>query len=192
MVPMCMGVPNVERVIYKQLLPGDFKKFSGQSNLDPSAGGGARDLRIGRHDDFEPVVKLMFPSVVSEFRVRGGTQTLEDIYRGRVRWQGAASAIFGDFETPQDERPNEWRFARVASIPFLAAAVPKGNQEAPELILLLQDDTQDVWLVHELKSVVALDPHVGPYVSNAFASHMHPSHAVVGYVDFVNGTDFNY
>ena len=191
MVASCMGVANVERVLYKQLFPGDFKKFDKQSNLDPVAGGGARDIRFGHFSDLEAIVKTMFPNAISVERKRAaGTHV--DVQEGTVTWPGAGMTMTARFEPAQDERPTEWRLARVPDIPCFANATQQGTSADPDMIVLLQDQAGIVWIVLALRSAVVADPHLGPLVGAAFAGHANPGHGVVGYVDFVAGTHWAY
>lgn len=184
MVPICLGVKDVERVLYKQLFAGDFKKFTGKSNVKPAVGGGARDIRYGHFSTIKPIVQRMFPTLVPTLRKRGGKKIKVNLQEGRVRWKGSKVSFPAYFEPAQDKRPGEWRFARVKDLPILATAAPKGSSSNPDMVVLLQDKSQDVWIVHTTRSVVVADTHLKKRVNDAFSFHKNPKHAVFGYIEF--------
>lgn len=184
----CMGVPNVERVLFKELFPGDYQKFQAASNI-AQTGGGARDLRFSGVNQLQPVIVDMFPQVVPSHRKRVAGPNV-NLQQGVLRWSGGSMDVL--FEPAQDQRDNEWRLAQVASMPPLANRVQPANYNVSdrEMILLLQDVNHDVWPVIELRSKVILDAALGAFVQSKFARHNNPSHAVVGYMDFVRNTSW--
>ena len=185
----CMGVSNIERVLFKELFPGDYQKFQATSNI-AQTGGGARDLRFSGVNQLQPVILDMFPVIVPSKRKRAANPNV-DLQQGALRWQGGSMDVL--FEPAQDQRDNEWRFAQVANMPPLAGRVQPATYNASnrEMILLMQDANHDVWPVIDVKSNVVLDAAIGAFVQAAFASHTHPRHAVVGYFDFINNTNWS-
>lgn len=182
----CMGVTNIERVLFKELFPGDYQKFQAISNI-AQTGGGARDLRFSGFNQLQPVILDMFPIVVPSQRKRAAGPNV-DLQQGVLRWSSGSMDVL--FEPAQDQRDNEWRFAQVASMPPFAGRTQPANYKASnrEMILLMQDVNQDVWPVIDLTSHVVLDAAIGAFVQSKFAKHINPAHAVVGYVDFIKNT----
>lgn len=170
----CMGIPNVERVLFKELFPGDYDKFQGVSNIAPT-GGGARDLRFSGVVPLTPVIHAMFPVPVPSQRKRIAGPNV-DVFQGKLRWPGGAMDVV--MEPFQDERDNEWRLAQVASMPPFA-----GRQEPPgcapghrEMLVLLQDVSGNIWPVIDWQAAVMADPSIGAFVGGGFCSS-HPCRA---------------
>lgn len=184
-----MGIANVERVLFKELFPGDYGKFQAKSSI-AQTGGGARDLRYSGVPQLQPVILDMFPTAVPVKRKRQAGSNV-DLQKGLLRWVGGSMDVL--FEPAQDLRDNEWRFAQVASMPPLAGRtppVPYSNSNR-EMILLMQDANHDVWPVIDLRSNVVKDAAIGAFVQATFTSHINSGHAVVGYFDFISNTSWS-
>jgi len=70
-MPSTIAVAGVKRIVYKEIVEGDFRKFKAESN-DADTGGGARDLRFRPHDEFAKVFRELFPRSQQKTRKRDG------------------------------------------------------------------------------------------------------------------------
>jgi hypothetical protein len=134
----------VERVLYREIVSGDLRKFQAESNDTPS-GGGARDLRFRPYDEFEDVVRLLFPTERVVERRRNGVVQQVTIFVGRFFWMQndgvkSAEAIF---EPPTTAREGEGRITRVHTYPPLNAKQPLHDGRL--IFLLIQRSDGKVW-----------------------------------------------
>jgi hypothetical protein len=62
-MPKALGVKptGIKRIVYYEIVEGDFRKFQAVSN-DAPTGGGARDLRFRQYEKFLEVLKRLFPA----------------------------------------------------------------------------------------------------------------------------------
>jgi hypothetical protein len=136
---------DVKRVVFKQIVEGDFRKFVAQSN-DAETGGGARDLRFRPFDEFVEVFRLLFPAVRREKRRREGGMIDIEILVGRLHWfdGGNDASKEATFEPPTDARPNEGRLPIVHKYPPFnhLPSTDKGRM----VLLLVQRDDDTVWV----------------------------------------------
>lgn len=144
--------PPIARVLWKEILPGDRRKFLAQSNNEPQTGGGARDLRFGGGSLIEPVVLAMFPKAVSVTRRRKGLPINLTRYEGRFYWKpagpassGAISSEAAFIEPPTTARPSEWRLTRVHTYGVFQAELPPEAPEDRVLLLLIQLNNGEIW-----------------------------------------------
>ncbi len=131
---------GVKRVVFKQIVEGDFRKFVAQSN-DTDSGGGARDLRFRPYDEFVKVFRLLFPVVRHAKRRRNGGMVDVEILVGKFHWPGGSKEA--TFEPPTDARPNEGRVPVVHTYPPFSK-LPATNQ-GKMVLLLVQRDDDTVW-----------------------------------------------
>jgi hypothetical protein len=134
----------VTRVVFREVVDGDHRKFKAESN-DSQTGGGARDLRFRPYDEFARVFAELFPENVIENRRRGGSNIPVKILKGHLRWmengQERSAEIF--FEPPTDARPGEGRIPRVHTYPPFQVELP--TNEGRVLMLLIQRADGAVW-----------------------------------------------
>lgn len=128
-----------ERIVWKQLNDGDYRKFVAESN-DSRTGGGARDLRFRHFDEFEPILGQMFPGRSPNQGPRG-----VEVFTGTIAWKEGASTrrMEGKIWPPTTVRPNEGRLATVDMYkPFSDAQRFPGEYE---LVVLVHDSDNEVW-----------------------------------------------
>ncbi len=136
---------GVKRVVYKEIVEGDFRKFRAESN-DSDTGGGARDLRFRPYATFENAFRKMFPQVRQEQRKRNGSRVTTDVLVGRFYWKDSAGNERSKealFEPPTDARPDEGRLPVVHTYPPLNLLPP--INEGRIVLLLVQRDDDSVW-----------------------------------------------
>lgn len=130
------------RVLYREIVEGDFRKFEAKSN-DSDSGGGARDLRFRPYDKLKGTVELMFPQIVTE---QTGKRKIQ-VRKGVFQWldsNGGEHSKDAYFYPPTDSRPGEWRLARVHEHPCFTRRLPPTNQ-GRILVLLTQLTDGKVW-----------------------------------------------
>lgn len=158
----------VKRVIFKRMLDGDLRKLRTES-ANATSGGGARDLRFGPWDRFEPVVDRMLPDKVtrrSRRKVNGRfvPQDVEGVAKGDVRWQsdGVVHEKPFEFWPPTDSRAFEGRVATTYKLPPLA---PDRLPPAAEGIVfgLIWEDDDGVWAQYASEAAVRNPPAGEPW-----------------------------
>lgn len=178
---------GVARVFFQEILEGDRRKLEARSNDDPSAGGGARDLRVP-HKGFGTLFKKFFPAEEVKRRRRDGKPTNVTLQSGEVVWleDGQERSRKVLYEPPTDARPAEGRIARIHDIPVLAAGVPSEDQGRVFLLLVQEDDGKV--FPHYVTMKQLEDPKFNREISSAIrqcAQETAENHAVRGYVDYV-------
>lgn len=183
---------DVRRVVFKEIPPGDFKKFIAESNISNS-GGGARDLRFRPHRDFGPIFGRMFPERKEVYRRRGGITTLEEVFVGTLAWKetenGLPQRARIQYEPPTDAREDEGRIARVHELwPFNHANL--SVDEGRVLLLLVEDDGGEVWPYFRTEQELSTKPWAESVRVPILACLAKPrrSGAIArGYIDFTLG-----
>tara|TARA_R110002033_G_scaffold84993_1_gene135428 strand:+ start:3981 stop:4580 length:600 start_codon:yes stop_codon:yes gene_type:complete len=106
---------QVVRMVYREVMPGDRRKFVAESNDSPS-GGGARDFRYRPYESFEGIFEKMLSNIKIIERKRNGVQTNIEILSSRVQVIKGSSSVIKDieFEPPTDARGNEGRLTRLS------------------------------------------------------------------------------
>ncbi len=178
-----MASASVKRIIFREVMEGDLKKFT--ATAAPSGtGGGARDLRFRPFDKFDGVFARCLPGRETVERRRGGKREQIQIYTASANVVGSNNRSTKKeiaFESPTTARPDEGRLAKVHE---LALDVPKG--EGRLLILLIQDANNDLIITFfsekDLKSG-EWHPSVTDFFRQVF-SKPHRSHATQGFIDF--------
>ena len=136
---------QIQRVIYKRVLPGDQLKFRNKSN-STLTGGGARDLRFRPWDKYKPVIVQMFPKQktrATSRTVNGKRVPVQAIYHeGVLRYDagGKPQEMKLEFWEPTTARPNEARLSKVSSIPLFKPGGIKGNLGAVFMLLVQMSD----------------------------------------------------
>jgi len=134
MIKLSSEPAGIIRIVFKEILAGDRRKFEAASNYDPSAGGGARDLRFSPYDKFGPVFERMF----SHKDARG-------VCCGKFYWVENDREHSGDsfFHPPTTARPYEGRIANVDKCLPTGSLPSEDNGTA--ILLLVEDCNNKVW-----------------------------------------------
>jgi hypothetical protein len=179
---------TVNRVIYKEILSGDRRKFVAKSNDAPS-GGGARDLRFS-FEQFEPAFRAVFPDKVTEVRKREGEREELHVFKGEFYWldEGEVRHAPSYFEPPTDARPTEGRIRRINSYDCFRE-IPDEDQGRLFLLLVQQaDDT--VWPSFATERSLRSgkwDTNVADEILRCTRAARSAGIAVAGYIDFTTG-----
>lgn len=191
------ALPNgIARIVFKEIPPGDLRKFEAQSN-DADTGGGARDLRFRNWDQWKHVLISLFPQPVTVYRRRDNQQVPLTAYSGRFHWKGPDGGEYSQealLEPPTDARPNEARIAQVhkyGCFHTLPPVVGTGRL----LLLLVQMNDGRVWPVFATEYSLereAWHPQVAEFLLEALRADRPINVSAYGYVDFVTGQkDYN-
>lgn len=167
----------IKRIVYKEIVDGDLKKFQAKSNDKPN-GGGARDLRFSPYGEFIEVFKEMLPN------------KRDKICSGEVHWIENGNEVVKtmEFKPPTNSRYNEGRIANVnVCIPKIS--MEYGSQDDIVLLLIQRVDNQ-VWVHFTTKRSLEEDDSWNEYVRSeilrAFKAKRRANVAVNGYIDFTN------
>lgn len=138
--------PAPQRFLYKRFLVGDDLKLKARSNTSKT-GGGARDIRFGPWEEFEAIVKVMFPKTVTKPTKRKDPQTGKYVthaalvHIGTLLYtddNGATARMDVEFWEPTGARSFEGRLARAGTLPpFRPGTMPAGKGSV--FMLLAQD-----------------------------------------------------
>lgn len=141
-------IATADRILFKTLSQGDWRKFAGQSNNDPSAGGGAKDIRYNGIPNFAAIALQFFPVTSKDSRKRDGMDQLVDIYTGSLRYGLLAGQIDDAvFESPTDARSKEWRLTKVAGMTLANYATPVAGSNDEDILVLAQQANGETWAV---------------------------------------------
>lgn len=178
---------NPERILFKTVPAGDWRKFVGESNDDPNAGGGARDLRFNGFKDFEAIAKAFFPAANLVPRNRNGVATSVTAYSGKLM-HGFGTQQFDDasFEPPTTARDLEWRFVRVASQAPLTNAQPSAGNDDKDIIVLVQENVGEIVAVFTTLNTLP-GGNISAFIAAACAASRHPNYSAAGFFDLVTG-----
>lgn len=188
---------QVARVLYKELLVGDLRKFKAQSN-DAKSGGGARDIRFRQYNELLPIIRKIFPEVEVQRRRRSGFTDLE-IHKGVFHWMDPETSQVHTresfFEPPSDARPKEGRIARVHEYAcFRAAGVPALDAEDRILLLFVQNMNGSVWPCFaqesSLRTPNTWDPSIAKELLESLDAKRPKRSAAFGYYDFTDGSRY--
>jgi hypothetical protein len=182
---------GVKRVIYKEILDGDRRKFEARSN-DARSGGGARDLRFS-FEAFEPAFKAIFPEVAQEIRKREGERDELGILRGEFHWmeEGGVRHAPASFEPPTDARPAEGRIPQINSYGCFRDIPEKGGGRLFLLLVQREDDT--VWPGFATEDSLRSgkwDPRVASEILRCVGAVRNAGVAVAGYMDYTTGRTY--
>jgi hypothetical protein len=182
----------VARIVFKEVVPGDERKFRNDS-VDTDTGGGARDLRFRPYDRFADVFERMFPEKRTETRKRGGNIQDTEVLVGRFSWDlsGHVETDEATFETPTDVRAGEGRIPVVYKYPPLQQKLPVG--EGRVVVLLIQRKDGSVWphFASE-KSLRSGDwePQVASAILDCLQKKRGETRVARGFIDFETGEQF--
>jgi hypothetical protein len=172
-----LGEPHI--IFFKQVLPGDVKKYE-RASADAGSGGGARDLRAPLQ--FEPLLRQM----VSE------PGPSEGVTHGRVlsRVQGLRF-VRTDVELwrPTGARSNEVRIARIYEVPgwkIDSIAYRRATAGGEQLFFVLEMDVFGTVYAKLLTrtQLSEADPQIQQHIENLEA-RQRTGRAIVGAVELV-------
>ncbi len=144
------GAAGIARVLWKEILPGDRRKFVAQSH-DTDTGGGARDLRFRGDAELKAIVLAMFPVQENAIRRRDRVSTTITRHRGQFCWKSGAGVKQEThsepayIEPPTSAREGEWRITRVHTYGVFQGAIPPITAGDRVLLLLIQTDDDKIW-----------------------------------------------
>ena len=140
---------TIARVLWKEIRPGDRRKFVAASN-DVPTGGGARDLRFRGDEELENIILSMFPHAEGAIRRRTSGERVTR-YRGTFCWhvddegKSRTKSVAAYMEPPTDARPREWRIVRVHKYEVFQVALPPERDDDRVLLLLIQTADGNIW-----------------------------------------------
>lgn len=132
-------------VVYKEVVEGDLRKLRAESNDDPGAGGGARDLRLPTKT-FRPIMNRIF---TKDAIGRGGKQirVAEMIY---LDADSIPRTTRLEYWPPTDARPREDRISKIHKSPALGGRLPdEGRGKVFVLFIKFSNDTVRVTYAYE-------------------------------------------
>ncbi|MGP4107929.1 hypothetical protein [Virgibacillus sp. L01] len=171
---------SVKRIVFKELLAGDRRKFEARSN-NTASGGGARDLRFSPYSQFKTAFEEMFPHIDGK-----------GIASGKFYWYEDGREVSKDayFHPPTSARGNEGRIANIDK--FLPADKIPIEQEGTVFILFIQDREGKVWPSFATENALLNEWHedVRDMILGCHNSKKRSKMATSGFVDFELGSEF--
>lgn len=197
---------GVRRLVYKELLEGDYRKLAAKSN-DSDSGGGARDLRLP-YREFDGIFARLLPLSREEHRRRKGGRVevplrTGPVYLDEVTETGEETTTEAEmvWETPTDARPSEGRIAKVHASPatrqLLEAreAMKDADGRPPRVFVLFVQNDQGELRVHYAYEHELRAGEWAPAVARRMLEHLdNPNRrrdrAVAGYIDFLDNVHY--
>ena len=187
---------GVRRLVYKQLLKGDYRKLAAKSN-DADTGGGARDLRFP-YKEFDGIFAKLLPRERVEFRRRKGVRSEVNLRTGpvfvdhvdEVTGEETTGTVEMVWESPTDARGSEGRVAKVHASPATSQLLEARDDDLGQVfVLFVQDDNREVRVHYayekELRAGDWADAVSIP-ILNHLDGDRRLDRAVVGYIDFLD------
>lgn len=172
---------GITRIIYKEIVEGDRRKFEAQSN-DAPTGGGARDLRFSPYATFQPIFERLLPN-----------RDINGISSGQLYWrdgeQEKSSQAF--FHPPTNARPNEGRLGNVDKCLPTNSLPPSTSGIA--ILLLIQRDDNRVWAQFTTDQSLesgAWHQSVSSTILDCLHARRWSNVSMVGFVDFDTREDY--
>jgi hypothetical protein len=195
-MPSSKDPTAVARILYKEIVPGDLRKFEAKSNDTPS-GGGARDLRFGDYASMAPMIAKMFPKPVPLTRRRKNQTTKVQGQSGLLFWQTNQGVQSKEiiFEPPTTARKTEGRIARVHLQPALdpTPILPLKENDKVFLVFAQRNDGQ-VWpfftTESSLRTPGAWDERVATEILTCSERKRARGVVVIGYRDFTTAEGY--
>ena len=176
MIDASKKIADVKRIVFKEIVEGDRKKFEAASNLDSSAGGGARDLRFRPFDKFGPVFERLFPDKDEKGVCKGEFHRLDD---------GVERATEAFFHPPTNARPNEGRLANVDK--YLPLNDLPSEGDGTTILLIIQRDDGSFWPTFTTDNSLesgAWNEQVMEMILGCLRANRNANVSMVGFVDF--------
>lgn len=176
-----MSGNRIDRILLREIVDGDKRKFLAESNDSPS-GGGARDIRFRPEDRFLPFLKKMFPTPAI---IKGKT-----CYTGECRWgvaDGAERRDEMEIWPATNARPNECRLAKVNKYDLypLIQSDPNGGRS----VFMLFQTTDKVVRLYFTSETELQDPSWDARV-RSFVSDWLQTNVKSAFIDFVTHDRF--
>jgi hypothetical protein len=183
---------DVARIVFREILDGDRRKFIARSN-DSETGGGARDLRFSSWPSMQATLRKLFPGTRIEKRKRSQNTSLE-VFTGRFHWMqnGEEKSREALLEPPTDARPNEGRITRVHEYPCFTISEPEEGS-GRLLALFVQRHDGTVWPFAITERSLEHDdwnPAVAEFLLSALNASRRERRAAYGFYDFETGKKF--
>jgi hypothetical protein len=183
---------DIARIVFRQILDGDRRKFIAQSN-DSDTGGGARDLRFRAWQTMEGTLRKLFPGSRTEKRKRGLKTSLE-VFTGRFHWMknGKVKSREALLEPPTDARANEGRITRVHEYECFTISDPEEGS-GRLLAIFVQKSDGTVWPFVITERSLEHDnwnPAIAEFLLSALNASRPERQAAYGFYDFEAGIKF--
>ncbi len=184
-----MAAANVKRIIFREVLPGDRKKFVARS-ASSGTGGGARDFRYTPFDNFDGVFGRALKGRDTVIRTRNGTKVPITVYTSKVSIpQSGGKAIIEDlrFEPPTTAREGEGRLAELDKF-----GLQPPTNEGRVLLLIIEDASGNVILTfYSEKDLIngQWHPDIDQFFGQVFSKPQKRS-AAQGYIDYDRHTQW--
>lgn len=187
------GASSVLRLIVREIVPGDRRKFTATSN-DVDTGGGARDLRFRPENKFAPVFARMFPTTKTVTSRRGGAPVQLQVHTGQIRWPSASTPGQAPlYQTGQAEiwpstnaRPGEMRLIKVHEYGFSPLLPPL--QVNGKTVMMLIQEAQGV--VVRFTTEASIRTNTWHRSIKPFLLRWLDSDSLSGFIDLQTGEEF--
>ena len=182
-----MAGTGVKRIIFREVMPGDLRKFTATS-ADADSGGGARDFRFTPFDKFDGVFARALPNREIVTRVRKNVKTRVTLYTSTVsvpRKNGTAATKELRFEPPTTARDSEGRLAQLSKF-----GLEPPTNEGRFLLLIIEDASASVIVTFYSEQDLASGQWhqtVNSFFKQVFAKPQ-KTNACQGYIDFERKT----
>ena len=184
-----MADTNVKRIIFREVMPGDLRKFTATS-ADSNTGGGARDFRFTPFDKFDGVFARALPGREDEPRVRNKVPTIVTLYTANVsvpKKNGKPTIRELRFEPPTTARDGEGRLAQLSKF-----GLEPPTNEGRFLLLIIEDGSANVIVsFYSEQDLASGDWHsvVNDFFKQVFATPQ-KTNANQGFIDFEHHTQW--
>lgn len=179
---------GVKRIIFREVMPGDLRKFTATS-ADADSGGGARDFRFTPFNKFDGVFARALPGRAVKTRVRNGLRTEVTLYTATVRIprkNGTTATRELRFEPPTTARDGEGRLAQLSKF----GLEPPSN-EGRFLLLIIDEGAGGIVTFYSEQDLAngQWHPTVNDFFAQVFATAQ-AKNANQGYIDFERHTQW--
>lgn len=146
------AVLPVVRILVREIVPGDRRKFTATAN-DETTGGGARDLRFRPEAEFSTFFRHMFPATKTVVATRGGQPRNLEVRVGTISWRDNSDPSQAPIERtaqaeiwpPTDARPGECRLAKVHEYGF-SPLLPNDPTQGKTVMMLIENADGRIWV----------------------------------------------
>ncbi|MGU3420821.1 hypothetical protein [Methylobacterium sp. D54C] len=190
----------VRRILAREVLPGDVRKFKAKSN-DKKSGGGARDIRLRPQDAFLSFMARMFPKTETVKRKLHGKKVEGTVRTGELHWfigqpGDTSNERRAPIEVwdPTDARPGEVRLAKVHRYGLDDQLEALQFDEDTDRVLLLFVQMTDGRIEPRFVSHAHLndpdwEPEAKAFLLRCFTDTP-PGRAAQGWIDFEHGDSY--
>lgn len=184
-----MAGANVKRIIFREVMPGDLRKFTATS-ADADTGGGARDFRFTPFNKFDGVFARALPGRANESRVRNKVRTSVTLYTANAsvpRKDGTAATRELRFEPPTTARGGEGRLAQLSKF-----GLEPPTQQGRFLLLIIEDAGGNIIITFYSEHDLAggkWHPTVNAFFKKVFTTPQ-KKNSNQGFIDFERNTQW--